>query len=128
MGKKNGFAPVIILIVLMIAGIVGYFLYRDNQNKNNVSQNYVQGEVIVSFNEGVTYKQAKDLFQEMNIADYKNKYWIALNKKPSDEIVLSKLDLFEVKVTPGTEDVFIERLVKESIVRAASKNYIGHTD
>lgn len=128
MGKKNGFAPVIILIVLMIAGIVGYFLYRDNQNKNNVSQNYVQGEVIVSFNEGVTYKQARDLFDKIGITNFENGYWKSVNKKPTDKTVLSNLDLFEVRVASGTEDVFIERLVKESIVRAASKNYIGHTD
>lgn len=87
---------------------------------------YVKGEVIVTFKENTVYKQAKKLFSSLGIAEYENAYWKSTNKVVTDDTILQTIDLFKIKVTPGTEDEIVTKLLKESIVRAASKNYIGH--
>lgn len=87
---------------------------------------YVKGEIIITFKENTVYKQSKELFSSLGITEYENAYWKSTNKVVTDDTILQTTDIFEIKVTIGTEDEMVTKLLKESIVRAASKNYIGH--
>lgn len=93
--------------------------------KKDEGSNYVPGEVLVTFKENTIYKQAKDLFSSLGISVYENTYWKATNKQVDDTTTLLTVDVFKIKVTSGTEDEMVNKLVKESIVRAASKNHTG---
>lgn len=93
--------------------------------KEDDESDYVPGEVLVTFKENTIYKQAKDLFSSLGISVYENAYWKATNKKVDDTTTLFTVDVFKIKVTSGIENEIVNKLMKESIVRAASKNYIG---
>lgn len=91
-----------------------------------LQKNYEEGVVLVTFNDGVTYKEAKDLFSAMNVQiENTNSYWKATNFIPDDSTILKKTDVFKIEVEVGKENEIINQLTQKSIIRAASKNFIG---
>lgn len=92
-------------------------------------KNYEEGVILVTFNDGTTYKEAKDLLLGMNLQiEGTNSYWKAQNFQPNESTELKKIDLFKIGVPVGKEDEIRDQLMQHSIVRAASKNFIGHID
>ena len=92
------------------------------------TNDYVPGEILVTFNEGTTYAQGKQLFQTIGVTEYKNGYWVSTNKTATDDTLLTIRDLFTLQVTQGNEDQLIETLNNQAIVRGAFKNFIGKID
>lgn len=109
-----------------ILGKIGTCVLNCSPPTSKNDENYIKGEVLVSFKENTTYRQAKDLFASVGITDYENAYWKATNKSVDDNTILQTIDLFKLKVGPGTEDEIVNKLAQNPIVRSASKNYVGH--
>ena len=142
--KQKGFAPVLIILLIAILGVVGYLGYKNFQITNQEfkqqstispvpsqapnTSNYVQGELIVTFNNGTTYKEAKDFFTNNGISTWTEDYWTATKFIPTDDTSLTTIDMFKIDVPAGKEDEFIAKLSGDKIIRAVSKNFILHVD
>lgn len=125
--KQKGLALIVIVIFIAVVLGLGGFLIYTQQTKSSETTNqasYVPGEVIVTFNDNTTYKQAKDLLNRFSISNFENSYWSATNKTPTDKTLLSRVDIIKIKTTPGKEGELINKLSKESIIRTATKNYL----
>ena len=81
--------------------------------------------MLVTFNEGTTYKQAKDYFKSLGYdIEGKSVYWNVDHFKPDDSTLLKNIDLFKIPVPEGKEDEVIAQFSKSSLVRYAQKNGI----
>jgi hypothetical protein len=119
-----------IVIGILIVGIIVfcYFFWQRNKFTKSINYDFVKGEVLVVFRENIKYSQAKQLFESLNVVSYSNGYWDSIKKIPSDETLLSKLDLFTVKVRVGDEEKMAEVFRKSSIVENAALNGILHVN
>lgn len=142
--KQKGITPILIILVIVILGAVGYFGYKYFQTTNQEfkqqstispvpsqapnASNYVQGELIVTFNNGITYREAKDFFINNGIPTWTEDYWTATKFIPTDDTSLTTIDMFKIDVPVGKEDEFIVKLSGNKIIRAISKNSILHID
>jgi hypothetical protein len=129
---KSSFLKIFFGITLLVVVILGFLLNsRFKYILTTLKQpkiNFVAGEVLVSFKDGVTYKEAKILFQSNNMTQFENGYWKAINKIPTDNTILNPIDFFVVKVPIGDEDKSINILGKSALVKNASLNSIGHVE
>lgn len=136
--KKNKLIFIFLVFIFGLLALYGYFqinLSRQNRSPSpnsppyfpNDANNYQKGIVLVTFNEGTTYDEAKNLLSSLGLEiEGTNGYWKAEKYTPEQQTVLKTINLFSIKVTSGEEDAVIEKLTKEKIVRAATKNYYGH--
>ena len=124
----------LVALSLIALTAAGYFIIQNFLLKKSPSPQpttsadntaYVAGDVLVTFNKGTTYKQAKELFASLGITEYKNGYYEAMKIDLKDDVILDK-GIFNLKTTPGKEDELINKLQNEKIVKTASKNYILH--
>ena len=94
------------------------------ENKNGYV-GYVKGVVLVTFNNGTTYKQAKDFSESLGYdIEGKNISWNVNNFKPNDSTLLTNVDLFKINVPEGKENEVISEFLKSSLVKAAAKDSI----
>lgn len=142
MNRQKG--SILLIILLLLAGAWLVFVgYKYFQAINSVKQqntahlnpspasgtpNYIQGELVVTFINGITYKETKDFFTTNGITNWTVDYWIATKFIPTDNTSLTTSDIFKIAVPNGKEDEFISKLSSSKIIRAVSKNFIIHTD
>lgn len=97
--------------------------------QTQVNTDTVSGDVVIMFAADTTYKHAKDLVAQLGYSlDGTNSYWIASNVKPTDDMRLKDAGVFTIKVPAGKEDEVVSLLIKSPLVRAASKNFVGHVN
>ena len=133
-------------IFLVVTGAFGFWFYQEKLTEGVPAakffsqreigepplptpsqKNYEEGVVLVTFNDKTTYKEAKDLLSGMNLQiEGTNSYWEARDFQPNESTELEKIDLFKIEVPVGKEDEIRDQLMQYPIVRAASKNFIGH--
>lgn len=101
------------------------YLYIDSNSPVIKSDDYVKGEILVTFNNETTYRNAKQFLQDndLDIQDT-NSYWLSTNFKPTDATVLKTIDIFTIEVPIGDEDKVISELKKFPIIRSVGKNQI----
>ncbi len=101
------------------------YLYKIKKIPPNKNLNYEKGFIIISFQEGTTYKEAKDLLQNLGLnLENTNGYWKSINFVPHENTILKKIDIFKIMVPNGDEDKFINLIKKYSIINNAAKNYV----
>lgn len=85
---------------------------------------YEKGAIIVSFNEGTKYKDAKDLLSTLDVqVEEMPPLWQWQDFRPTDDTKLRTVDMFKLRVKDGKEDEVVSYLLQSPIVRAATKNY-----
>lgn len=89
---------------------------------------YVPSNILVLFNAGVTYKQAKDLFNAYGITSWNNIYWKISNFTPNDSTILKDVDsIFAITVPIGKENEFITKFLQSPLVNTAELDNIIKT-
>jgi hypothetical protein len=125
------------IVVMLAFGIFGIFFVQKQQSRINLINNqikdnnedYVKGEIAVSFNDNTTYKQAKETLADLGLdIDNTNGYWKSVNFIPTDSTTLNKSDLFTVKVPEGKEKETVSEIVnlKSPLIHSASTNNLLH--
>ena len=114
-----------VLVIAIFLSIAFIFASLLNKTKLNHSDEYASGQIIVTFKEGITYKQASQLFQKIGATIIENDYWKSKNETPNETAVISGIGFFLIRVSPGTEDKIIQELQDVDIVKGASKNAVG---
>ena len=117
-------AIVVFLIVLIII-IGGLFLVRNLTEKSR--KNYVEGEIVVIFKDGVTYGEAEDYMNSIGLTlnnpdDFNN----SPNTDPATRLDIH--DIYTVKVPKGKEDEMANIINQKNIINAAGENLILHLD
>lgn len=149
--KQSNFLVILLSVLLLLSvSIAGFFAYQTQKlvkeltilktesiptpevtmeptTEPVVSENYIKGEILVTFNEGSILKQAKDIFEKYGITTWTQDYWKASNFVPDDSTILKNIDIFKLKIPSGTEDEYIKRISSEKIVRAVLKNFVLNT-
>lgn len=126
--NQKGFVPfkiIILTLLIVVIAIGGLYLIREF--KNNTRKNYVEGEVVVSFKDGVTYGEAED---------YMNSIGLTLNNPDDFNNVpntdratrLDIHDIYTIKVAKGKEDYTVNLIMQKDIIHAAMKNWIAHVN
>lgn len=128
--KNKGLIHLLPLLIvgILIIGVGGLMVWKGGVNKTSNQNNdgqFVSGEVLVMFNQGTTYKQAKDLLNSLGVTEFENGYYKTMKIDLSDDMVVDK-GVFKLLTIPGKEDELINKLSSENIVKTASKNFIGH--
>jgi hypothetical protein len=132
--NRGNIKALLLGIVTMLAfGIFGIFFVQKQQSRINLinkqlkqnDENYAKGEIIISFNNNTTYKQAKEFLAELGYdIDNSNDYWKSINFIPTDTTTLNTSDLFTIKVPEGQENETVLKIVnyKSPLIRSASTN------
>jgi hypothetical protein len=114
-----------IVLFAICVGVIFIYTYATRKINGNNQMNYVNGEVLVIFNEGATYKEAVDLLKSNKLSIIENGYWKANNLNPLPDTVLHVQDIFTVKVPPGSEARVASALRQSNLVRVVDLNYVS---
>jgi hypothetical protein len=128
---------VLVSFTLVILGAFGFWTYRNWWAERSAPtpvltptlprKDYEEGVVLVTFNDGTTYKEARDLLSEMGLQiEGTNSYWRVQKFQPNESTELKKIDLFRIEVPVGKEDEIRDQLMQHFIVRVALKNFSAH--
>jgi len=116
----------VVMVVMRIKSYSDHISNRINDNYmdiKNTFESIVPGEIVVGFKKEVTEKEAMDLLNGFGLEFYKSD-----NIKPGKSFFYNIEEGFIVKVPPGEEGLWMDKLQKEPKIYGVSRKYKDSKD